>query len=252
MVVAIDGPAGAGKSTVARALARELGFAYLDSGALYRCVALLALERPQAEPARLAREAEIELEAEIVPEVEKTVADLEGTVVELEAGTVDAANRMGPGRTAGTAGGWGGTVLLDGRDVTAAIRTPQVSEMASRVAADPGVRTALVDKQRALLARGDWVAEGRDIGTVVAPGADLKVFLTADPAERAQRRARQSGGNPQAILAEQRARDERDSERAHSPLRAAADALQFDTTGLGVEDVVGRLAARLRDSASGV
>ncbi len=230
MVVAIDGPAGAGKSTVARALARELGFAYLDSGALYRCVALLALEQPQAEPARLAREA----------------------AVELEADTVSPADTIGRGGTAGAAGGWGGTVLLDGRDVTAAIRTPQVSEMASRVAADPGVRTALVDKQRALLARGDWVAEGRDIGTVVAPAAELKVFLTADPAERAQRRARQSGGDPQAILAEQHARDERDSRRAHSPLQAAADALQLDTTGLGVEDVVGRLAAHIRESEAGV
>ncbi len=226
-VVAIDGPAGAGKSTVARALARELGFAYLDSGALYRCVALLALERPQAEPATLAREAGIE----------------------LEAGTVDAADGMAPSDTAGAAsaaGGWGGAVLLDGRDVTAAIRTPEVSEMASRVAADPGVRTALVEQQRALLADGDWVAEGRDIGTVVAPAAELKVFLTADAAERAQRRARQSGGDPQAILAEQHERDERDSKRVHSPLRAAAGAVEVDTTGLGVHEVVARIARLVR------
>src|SRR2546421_258790 len=123
MVVAIDGPAGAGKSTVARALAAELGFTYLDSGAMYRCVALAARGRPEQAP-DIARAVEIEL---------------------------------GDGR-----------VLLDGRDVTAAIRAPEVSELASRVAADPGVRAALVDKQRALLARGDFVAEGRDIGTVVA------------------------------------------------------------------------------------
>ncbi len=213
MVVAIDGPAGAGKSTVARALARELGFAYLDSGALYRCVALLALEQPQAEPARLAWEAE----------------------VDLQGGPADAA------------GDWGGTVLLDGRDVTAAIRTAEVSEMASRVAADPGVRSALVERQRALLARGDWVAEGRDIGTVIVPAAELKVFLTADPAERAQRRARQSGGDPQTILAEQRERDERDAIREHSPLQVAPGALRLDTTGLRIEEVVQRLAAHARE-----
>jgi cytidylate kinase len=209
MIVAIDGPAGAGKSTVARALARELGFAYLDSGALYRCVALLALERPEVEPARLAREAAIEL----------------------------------PARASGAGGG---RVLLDGRDVTAAIRTPEVSAMASHVAADPDVRAALMEQQRTLLAGGDWVAEGRDIGTVVAPDAELKVFLTADPGERARRRARQSGGDAQAILAEQRERDARDTERAHSPLRAADGAVELDTTGRSVEEVVQLIAAHAR------
>ena len=101
-------------------------------------------------------------------------------------------------------------VLLDGRDVSDAIRTPEVSEAASRVAADPGVREALVAKQRELIARGDWVAEGRDIGTVVAPDAEVKVFLTADPRERARRRASELGADPEAVLAEQTLRDERD------------------------------------------
>src|SRR5581483_10521291 len=109
----------------------------------------------------------------------------------------------------------------DGRDVTSAIRTAEVSEMASRVAADAGVRAALVAKQRALLGAGDWVAEGRDIGTVVAPAAELKVFLTAAPGERARRRARQSGADERATLREQRRRDERDAAREHGPLRVA-------------------------------
>ncbi|HUN78512.1 MAG TPA: (d)CMP kinase [Solirubrobacteraceae bacterium] len=218
MVIAIDGPAGAGKSTVARALARELGFAYLDSGAMYRCVALLSLEHPRAEPGQLARDAAIELES-------------------------------GATGAGGDAGEGGGVVRLDGRDVTAAIRSPEVSGTSSRVAADPAVREALLSKQRALLAAGDWVAEGRDIGTVVAPDAELKVFLTADPDERAQRRARQSGGDARAVLAEQRERDERDAGRVHSPLRVAAGAVEVDTTGLAVEEVVRQIAA-LAESAA--
>jgi cytidylate kinase len=203
MVVAIDGPAGAGKSTVARAVARALGFTYLDSGAMYRCVALLALASPEEQPARLARTARIEP---------------------------------------------AGRILLDGRDVTEAIRAPEASEMASRVAADAGVREALVAAQRALMAHGDWVAEGRDIGTVVAPDAELKVFLTADPEERARRRAAELGLDPEAVLAELRVRDERDRGRDHSPLRAARDAVVLDTTGLGVDDVVQRIAALARPS----
>src|ERR1700733_14712296 len=156
MVIAIDGPAGAGKSTVARRVAETLGFTYLDSGAMYRCVALLWLQSPTPEPAALARAANIELGGP-------------------------------PGPSAVT------RVLLDGRDVTAQIRTPEVSEAASLVAADPGVREALVANQRRLTADGDWVAEGRDIGSVVAPEAALKIFLTASPAERARRRAEELG-----------------------------------------------------------
>ena len=212
MVVAIDGPAGAGKSTVARALARELGFTYMDSGAMYRGVALLSLETPEREPAELARAATIDL-----------VASQSG----------------GPPR-----------VLLDGRDVTEEIRAPEVSEAASLLAADPGVREALVAKQRELIASGGWVAEGRDIGTVVAPEAALKVFLTADPRERARRRAAELGAEEDTVLAEQALRDERDSTRAHSPLRPASGAVTLDTTGLGVQEVVERIAALARAAAS--
>jgi cytidylate kinase len=215
-VIAIDGPAGAGKSTVARALARELGFAYLDSGAMYRCVALLALESPEVEPRRLAREARIEL----------------GACAMAKDGT-----GVAPG----------GGVLVDGRDVSAAIRAPAVSEHASRVAADPGVRAALVDKQRELLARGDWVAEGRDIGTVVAPDAQLKVYLTADPRERARRRAAELGLDAERVRAEQGLRDARDTAREHSPLQPAAGALRLDTTGSSIEEVVRCLAARVHE-----
>ncbi|MGH2853159.1 MAG: (d)CMP kinase [Solirubrobacteraceae bacterium] len=205
MIVAIDGPAGAGKSTVARAVARELGFAYMNSGAMYRCVALLALAAPSDEPALLARAAWIE-----------------------------------PGER----------ILLDGRDVTAEIRAPEVSEMASRVAADPAVREALVAKQREAIAHCDLVAEGRDIGTVVAPDAELKVFLTADPGERARRRAAELGVDPKTVLAEQALRDERDTTRAHSPLQPAPGAVTLDTTGLSVEEVVRRIAALARPRAA--
>lgn len=207
MLVAIDGPAGAGKSTVARALARELGFTYLDSGAMYRCVGLASIRSPAQAPANIARSSRI---------------------VFL------------PDDGAGT------RVLLDGEDVSAAIRAPQVSEAASRVAPDPGVRAAMVAAQRELIAGGDWVAEGRDIGTVVAPDAEVKVFLTASPQERARRRAVELGADPAAVLAEQALRDERDSTREHSPLQAAADAVPIDTTGLSLEQVVQRIAALAR------
>jgi cytidylate kinase len=198
MVVAIDGPAGAGKSTVARAVARALGFTYLDSGAMYRSVALAADRDPEA------------------------------LAIAFD----------------------GDRVLLDGRDVTAAIRTAEVSERASQVAADPRVREAMVAKQRELMATGDWVAEGRDIGTVVAPGAEVKVFLTASPAERARRRAAERGEDLEAVLAEQAIRDERDSKRAHSPLVAADDAVELDTTGLGIDEVVAKIADLVATRAS--
>jgi len=206
VVVAIDGPAGAGKSTVARALARKLGFRHLDSGAMYRAVALLALEQPGREPGELARGASIEL-----------------------------------------VGGAGARVLLDERDVSEAVRSPEVSAEASRVAADPSVREALVARQRALVADGDWVVEGRDIGSVVAPEAAVKVFLTADPEERARRRAAEQGGELASVLAEQARRDERDRKRAHSPLRPAAGAVTLDTSALSVEQVVDRIAALVRE-----
>jgi CMP/dCMP kinase len=225
MLVAIDGPAGSGKSTVARALARRLGCGYLDSGAMYRCVALLALAAPDAEPAVLARAARIELR---------------GGAPVSAAGRADADGRADAGDGRALA-----RVLLDGRDVTGEIRAPEVSEAASRVAADPDVRAALVAKQRALIDSGDWVAEGRDVGTVVAPEAELKVFLTADPRERARRRARELGADPDTVLAEQALRDERDTTRAHSPLAPAPDAVAIDTTGLDAKEVVERIVGIL-------
>ena len=176
---------------------------------MYRCVALLSLAAPGARAGRAGPR-----------------------------GADRARRASGAGRP--------GAVLLDGRDVTEEIRAPEVSEAASRVAADPGVREALVAKQRALIAGGDWVAEGRDIGTVVAPDAALKVFLTAAPEERARRRAAELGADPATVLAEQALRDERDSTREHSPLRPAPGAVTLDTTGLSVEEVVERIAALAR------
>jgi cytidylate kinase len=207
VVIAIDGPAGAGKSTVARELARELGCSYLDSGAMYRCVGLLSLRSPGTPPAQLAREAEIELQGE--------------------------------------------RVLLAASDVSAEIRTAEVSSAASRVAADPHVREALVARQRALVASGDWVVEGRDIGSVVAPDAELKVFLTAAPGERARRRSAQSGADEAAVRGEQARRDARDSTRAHSPLAPAADALVLDTTDISAAEAVAKIAGLARAARGG-
>ncbi len=210
MVIAIDGPAGAGKSSVARALADALGFAYLDTGAMYRCVALAALERGGG-----------------------TLPARPGALGELAR-----AVSIGPApRLASEPAG----VLLDGRDVSQAIRAPEVSEAASALAADLEVREELVAKQRALLAAGDWVAEGRDIGTVVAPEAAVKIFLTADAHERARRRAAELGAEPSTVLAEQTIRDQRDSAREHSPLKLAPGAVTLDTTTLSVEEAVRRI-----------
>ena len=211
MLVAIDGPAGAGKSTVARALARELGFAYLDTGAMYRCVALAALEAGGGSVSRLSG----------------SLGALAGTIA---IDFLSDSSGEGPSR-----------VLLDRHDVSEKVRTPEVSEAASLVAADPEVREALIAKQRALISDGDWVAEGRDIGTVVAPDAELKVYLTADSSERARRRAAELGADVSTVLAEQTMRDERDSTREHSPLEPAPGAVTLDTTGLSVDDVVARI-----------
>ena len=195
MVVAIDGPAGAGKSTAARAVARALGFTYLDSGAMYRAAALALLERGGS-ASEAAEAADIRL---------------------------------------------GERVLLDGRDVTAEIRRPEVTEAASKVATNPKVRSALVRKQRELLSSGNWVAEGRDIGTVVAPGAAVKVFLTASPEERARRRADELGADVEMVKRDQALRDAQDSTREHSPLRPAPGAVELDTTGKSVDEVVARI-----------
>jgi cytidylate kinase len=192
MVVAIDGPAGAGKSTVARGAARALGFTYLDSGAMYRAVGLMTTR--SGEPAaRLADSLDIEL---------------------------------------------GDRVVANGEDVTEAIRTPEVAEAAAKVATDPDVRRALVKKQRELLASGDWVAEGRDIGTVVAPDAAVKVYLTASPEERARRRAEELGTDVETVMRDQALRDQSDMGREHSPLKLADGASEVDTTGHTVDEVV--------------
>jgi CMP/dCMP kinase len=195
MVIAIDGPAGAGKSTVARAAAERLGFTYLDTGAMYRAVALAVMENG-GDPANVADEADIRI---------------------------------------------GERVLLDGRDVTDAIRTPEVSEAASQVSSDIGVRMALVRKQQEILKRGDWVAEGRDIGTVVCPQAEVKVFLTASPEVRARRRAEELGADYETVFAQQVERDGRDERREHSPLVPANDAVPVDTTELDLEGVLGQI-----------
>jgi cytidylate kinase len=201
MVIAIDGPAGAGKSTVARAVAAELGFTYLDSGAMYRSVALAA------------QEAGVDADdgAALGPLAEKLEIGFDGR-----------------------------RVLLGGRDVSEAIRRPEVTADASRVSVHPAVRVAMVARQRQLIEAGDYVAEGRDIGTVVSPDSPLKIFLTASDEERARRRAAETGEHEASVLAAQRRRDARDTEREHGALRAAEDAVELDTTGFSLEEVVGR------------
>ncbi len=208
MVIAIDGPAGAGKSSVARGVGAELGLTYLDSGAMYRCVALAALRRgvdldDGESLGALARSLEIDLQ--------------------------------------------GDSVRLDGGDVASAIREPDVTAAASRVSVHPAVREAMVAQQRALIAAGRYVAEGRDIGTVVSPDSPLKVFLTASDEERARRRAAQTGEDFDAVRAAQRERDGRDREREHGALRAATDAVEVDTTGLGLDQVVARVVDLARE-----
>jgi len=208
MVIAIDGPAGAGKSTVARAVAGELGFTYLDSGAMYRCVALAALE------------AGVGLEDE-----EALGALAEGLEIDFD----------------------GPRVLLGGRDVSDEIRSPEVSAAASRVSVHPRVRAAMVSRQQTLIAAGRYVAEGRDIGTVVSPDSPLKIFLTASDEERARRRAAEAGEDFEEVLQAQRRRDARDTEREHGALRPADDAVELDTTGLTLEEVVARVVDLARE-----
>ncbi len=208
MVIAIDGPAGAGKSTVARALAAGLGITYLDSGAMYRAVALATLradEDPDDPEAVSAIAAALELE-------------LQGDRVELA-----------------------------GDDVSRAIRAPEVSAISSRVSVHPGVRAAMVERQRSMIAVHDYVAEGRDIGTVVSPDAPLKVFLTASAPERARRRAAETGEHARDVLEAQADRDARDTEREHGALRAADDAVEVDTTGMDIDAVVELIADLARE-----
>jgi CMP/dCMP kinase len=199
MVIAIDGPAGAGKSTVARGVARALGFTYLDSGAMYRTVALAALERG-IDPGDGEELGEMAWELDIAFD--------------------------------------GDSIRLDGRPVGGRIRSPEVTVASSKVSVHPQVRQAMVKRQRELIARGNYVAEGRDIGTVVSPDAPLKVFLTASEEERANRRARETGEPVEAVLEAIEARDQRDTVRRHGALRPAEDSVELDTTDLSVDQVV--------------
>ena len=213
ITVAIDGPAGAGKSTLARRIAEKLGYLYIDTGAMYRAVALWALRSKVAlsdmhRLEQLAKEARIEFTPE------------------------------------------GGNVLLNGEDVTAAIRAPEISGAASEVSRVPAVRRALVAKQRELGRSASVVMEGRDIGSVVFPEATVKIFLDAKPGTRAERRAAESA-QPHEIVSEQmQERDQRDRTRAESPLVQAPDAAYIDTTGLTIDEVESALLKIIRDRTS--
>ena len=220
MIIAIDGPAGSGKSTVAKKVAKLLGFHYLDTGAMYRSVAWLALERGVA--------------LDDVAGVARLAAD-NPIVFSHEEG-----NPLPSG------------VSIDGHDVTVEIRTPRIDKSVSAVSAIPAVREALTNQQRAIAASDDIVMEGRDIGTVVFPNAEVKVFLTASAEERARRRALQNAErgfgetDAAAILADIIARDEADSTRDVAPLVAAEDAVNLDTTGMTIDEVCEAIAELAR------
>lgn len=223
LVVAIDGPSGSGKSTVARGVARALGYRYLDTGAMYRAVTWLALERGVALD---------------------DAAALTGL-----AGRADLELSTDPD---------GVSVRVDGVDVTAAIRSGPVTAAVSAVSAVPGVRAEMVSRQRAILAEGGVVAEGRDIGTTVAPDAAVKIFLTADPEARARRRGEEIAGTTAIDAAhvaatEQalRQRDTADATRAASPLTQAADASVLDSTHLDAEQVIAAVLAQVRRVTDG-
>jgi CMP/dCMP kinase len=214
LIIAIDGPSGAGKSTLAKRLAKELGFIYVDTGAMYRALALKVLREgvDLADDASMARL-------------------IESTTIDLQ---VDGALQ----------------VLLDGADVAADIRTPQVSQMASKASALPAVRARMLELQRDMARRGNIVAEGRDIGTVVFPQAEVKIFLQASAAERARRRFAELQAAGQSVdltetLREIEERDKRDSERDLAPLRQADDALMIDSSSVDANQVTARVLAHI-------
>ena len=214
-VIAIDGPSASGKGTVAYKVAAALGFHFLDSGALYRLVALAALDRGL---------------------LLENASDIASTALNLNVKFLK------------------DTVCMDGRDVNNAIRDERVSAAASKVAALPPVRSALLERQRAFRQPPGLVADGRDMGSVVFPDAELKIFLTARPEERAQRRYKQLMGkglsaNMDALLQEILERDRRDSERAVAPLQKVADAVELDTTRLSVDQAVARVLALYKERA---
>ncbi len=214
MIIAIDGPSGAGKSTVAKAVAKKLDFDCLDTGAMYRAVAWKALQGGTA------------------------LDDAEALEVIAATCPIDF------GRDEGTQ-----TVAIGGIDVTAAIRTAEIDRAVSPVSACPKVREALVEQQRRIGRAGNYVVEGRDIGTVVFPDAEVKVFLTASPEERAHRRVRQNVDRGigsidyETVLADIIRRDDIDSNRAASPLKAAEDAVPMDSTGCYIEDVINHICS---------
>ena len=212
MIVAIDGPAGAGKSSAARAVADALGFAHMDTGAMYRALTRAALAG--------------QLDTDDVEDLSRFVSSMDVSFSDS-------------------------SVTVDGEDVTAGLRTVEVTQAVARVAAEPLVRTALVPLQRRLVHGRDVVVEGRDIGTVVFPDAEVKVYLTASPAQRAVRRARQLGlaEDTEAIeglAADIRERDRTDATRESSPLQQADDAVRLDSTDLTLEEVVAAIVGLVR------
>ena len=207
VVIAIDGPAGAGKSTVGRALADRLDLEYLDTGAMYRAMTFAALRRGVVE-------GDLDEVAAMAPTVEMSFED--------------------------------GLVIVDGVDATSEIRGREVTEAVSQISANPTVRQVLVERQRSwVVEHGGGVVEGRDIGTVVFPDADLKLYITASPRVRAERRVLELGGDVAEVEASIIKRDRVDSSRAHSPLAEAADAVIVDTTGLSIDEVFAHILEML-------